>query len=118
VAAVAYWTGATVAFLAELAALAALALGGAALPLGTAGRVVCAVALPVVAAVLWGLFAAPRARVRVPALAVVTKVLVLGGAVAALLAVGRPLAAVLLAAAALGGEALTARRPAGAPPAP
>ncbi|AXG14696.1 DUF2568 domain-containing protein [Intrasporangium calvum] len=39
--------------------------------------------MPLVAAVAWGLFAAPRARVRVPRLTPAVKVLVLGAAVAA-----------------------------------
>src|SRR4051794_41901994 len=74
------WLWATVAFGSELAALAALAVGGWALPGSTTLRVVAAVGLPLVAAVLWGLFAAPHAVVHVAALALVTKVVVYGAA--------------------------------------
>jgi hypothetical protein len=52
-------------FLLELAALAAFALWGASIAGGLAA-VVLAVGLPVVAAVLWGRFAAPRSRRRLP----------------------------------------------------
>jgi hypothetical protein len=73
-----------VAFLLELAALAALGYfgfrTGGALPV----KLVLGAALPLVAAVLWGLFAAPQATFSVPALAVATKVLVFGAAALAL----------------------------------
>jgi hypothetical protein len=52
-------------FLLELAALAAVGLWGASVAAGPAA-VVLAVGLPVVVAVLWGTFAAPRARHRLP----------------------------------------------------
>ena len=77
------WFWATVAFAAELATLAALAVAGWSLPAPTPVRLLAAIGFPVVAAVLWGLFAAPRSVVGVPALAVVTKVLVHGAAVVA-----------------------------------
>ena len=51
-----------VAFLVELAMLALLAWLGVHLASGTAPKVVLGVVLPAVAATLWGLFAAPRAR--------------------------------------------------------
>src|SRR5690349_14452112 len=70
-----------VAFLVELAALALLAWAGFSID-GWAGWVL-GIALPVLAGVLWGLFAAPRARFSSPSLALATKLLVLGGAVAA-----------------------------------
>ena len=72
-----------VAFLVELAVLALLALAGARAEAPTALRVVLAVALPLTAAVLWGLFAAPRATIRSAPLQLATKVLVLGAGVAA-----------------------------------
>ncbi|MGY1806406.1 DUF2568 domain-containing protein [Blastococcus sp. SYSU D00669] len=97
------WTWGAVAFGSELAALAALAVGGWALPVPTAVRLLAAVGAPVVAAVLWGLFASPQAPVQVLAVTVVVKVVVLGGAVAALAATGHArLAAVLAVAAVLG----------------
>jgi hypothetical protein len=56
------WANATLAFLLELAALALLAWGGWRLGGGAGAlRGVLAVGLPVAAAVLWGLFAAPHA---------------------------------------------------------
>lgn len=84
----------TLAFLAELAALAALAYGAWQLPAPGALRVVAA---PVAAAVLWGLFAAPRARIRSTHLATGVKVLVFGSAVVALAVTGQLRLAVLLA---------------------
>lgn len=74
------------AFLAELAALAALGYWG-----WKAAGVVLAVALPLVAAVLWGLFAAPRARYRIPlAGQLAVKGLVFGASVVGLFATGHP----------------------------
>jgi hypothetical protein len=52
-------------FLLELAALAAIGLWGASVADGLAA-VLLAVGLPVITAVLWGAFAAPRARRRLP----------------------------------------------------
>jgi hypothetical protein len=97
------WNGLwlTVAFLAEVAALVALAIWGWSAVDSTAWRVVLAVAAPAVAGALWGVFAAPRAPVRVPLLTVLVKVLVFGAAVLALFATGHPGPAVALAAAAL-----------------
>jgi|1186.fasta_scaffold24079_1 hypothetical protein len=101
------WAWATVAFAAELASLAALAVGGWSLPGPTALRLLAAVAFPLLAAVLWGLFAAPRSVVHVPVLAVLTKVVVHGAAVAVLLVLGHPVLAVLLALAAVLGATLS-----------
>ncbi|MGR7024315.1 DUF2568 domain-containing protein [Geodermatophilus sp. URMC 62] len=78
------WTGAVAALLSEMAALGVLAWWGATVPEAAALRVLLGAGLPAAAAVLWGLFAAPRAVVRARALLVVTKLAVLGGAVAAL----------------------------------
>lgn len=91
----------TIAFLAELAALAALAVWGWSAVDATAWRLVLAVAAPAVAGVLWGVFAAPRAPVRVPGLTVLVKVAVFGAAVLALFATGHPVLALVLGAAAL-----------------
>ena len=55
------WLNATVAFALELAALAVLGWGGWQLGGPVAVRALLAGGLPVAAAVLWGLFAAPRA---------------------------------------------------------
>lgn len=97
------WFWAAVALLSELAALAALGYWGFTVPDGTVARVLLGIGLPVVAAVLWGLFAAPRAVVRRTPLVVATKVLVFGAAVLALAGTGHlVLAAVLAAGAVLG----------------
>jgi hypothetical protein len=95
------WTWLTVAFLAELAALAALAAWGWSVGGSTVVCVVLAVAAAGGAAVLWGVFAAPQAPVQVLALSVAVKILVFGGAVLALAATGHPRLAVLLGAAAV-----------------
>ena len=76
-----------VAFGVELLALAMLGAWGAGLGTTTGAHVAGGVLVPLVAIVLWGLFAAPRAVVRVPALALVTKVVVLGGGALASFAV-------------------------------
>jgi hypothetical protein len=52
-------------FFLELAALAAFGLWGASIG-GGATAVALAIVLPLVAAVLWGMFAAPKARRRLP----------------------------------------------------
>ncbi len=82
------------AFLLEIVAIAALTFWG-----WRAGGVLLALALPVVAIVLWGLFAAPRARFRVPVAAqLAVKALVYGGAVVGLLATGHLVLAAVFAA--------------------
>lgn len=95
------WFWLTLAFLAELAALAALARWGWSAAGAIGWRVVLAVASPAVAAVLWGIFAAPHAPVQVPVITVLVKVLVFGAAVLALVVTGHPVLAIVLAAAAL-----------------
>lgn len=72
-----------VAFLVEVAVLVLLGIAGARLGSSTATSVVLAVLLPLAAAVLWGLFAAPRARVESAAARLATKVAVLGAGVVA-----------------------------------
>ena len=81
------WVNATVAFALELAALAVLGWGGWQLSGPVAVRAALAVTLPVVAAVLWGLFAAPRAAHPSTAGRLVVQALVFGAA-AVLLAWG------------------------------
>jgi len=70
-----------VAFFVEILALVLLTWAG--FSAGGALGWVLGLGLPLLAAVLWGLFAAPRARVSSPSLAMATKLLVLGGGVAA-----------------------------------
>ncbi|MFF0435334.1 YrdB family protein [Streptomyces sp. NPDC004327] len=79
------------AFLLEIAALGCLAWWGWHSTGPVALRLVLAVAAPAAAAVLWGLFAAPKARIRVPLAGILAvKALVFGAAVAALYGVGHP----------------------------
>ncbi|MFI0924056.1 YrdB family protein [Streptomyces sp. NPDC021012] len=95
------------AFLLELAALAVLAWWGWDSAEGVALRLLLAVAAPAVAAVVWGLFAAPKARFRVPLAGVLlVKALVFGAAALALLGVDRPVWAFVFAAVALVNTAL------------
>jgi hypothetical protein len=72
-----------VAFFVELAALALIGLWGyrAGGPLWA--KVALGIGLPLLAAIMWGLFAAPRARIRIPWVTLLVKVVVLGAAVLA-----------------------------------
>jgi hypothetical protein len=77
------------AFALELVALGFLAWWGAATGGGLAASVLLGAGAPVLAAVAWGLFAAPRARFQVPLAAVLlVKVLVFGAATAGVYAIG------------------------------
>lgn len=86
------------AFLLELLAFGLLGWWGFATGSGTATRVLLGVGTPAAAIALWGLLAAPRARLR-PSLPVVllVKALVFGAAAAGLYGVGHPAAAVAVA---------------------
>ena len=87
----------TARFLCELAMLAALAFWGYVVGEGVWAWLL-GLAAPVVAAVVWGTFVAPRAKVPVPAPVRVAIELVLYAAAAAgLAAAGQPVAAVVLA---------------------
>ncbi|MFD9612392.1 YrdB family protein [Streptomyces sp. NPDC059083] len=95
------------AFLLELAALAALARWGWEATENTALRLLLAVAAPALAAVVWGLFAAPKARFRVPLAAVLlVKALVFGTAALALADLGHPAWALTFAAVTLANTTL------------
>ncbi|MFB9369181.1 YrdB family protein [Kitasatospora sp. NPDC001664] len=79
----------TVAFLLELAALALLGWWGWHVAPGPVAGVLLAVLLPGAAAVLWGMFAAPKARIALPVAGVLAvKAVVFGAAAAAYYAVG------------------------------
>jgi hypothetical protein len=108
------WLWLTLAFAAELAALAALGHWGFVQGGSTATKVALGVGTPVVAAVLWGLFAAPQAVVRIAVLALLVKLLVFGSAVLALIATGHPRLAVALAVVALLSSVLSTPPEAGA----
>lgn len=76
-------------FLLELCALVALSWAGFAVQAPAGVRIAFGVGLPLVAAVAWGLFAAPRAKYKVPPGAVTTiKVIVYGAATLAIFALG------------------------------
>ncbi|MFJ6409664.1 YrdB family protein [Streptomyces hydrogenans] len=90
--------GDLLAFVLELAALGFLAWWGWSAVDPVALRLLLAVAVPGAAATVWGLFAAPKARIRVPVAGVlVVKALVFGGAALALAGVGHGTAAVVFA---------------------
>ena len=82
------WANLLLAFVLELGALGALSYTGAQLSDGRVGATAMAIGLPLVAAVLWGLFAAPRSVKDVPAAKVVVKAAVFGLATIGLLANG------------------------------
>jgi hypothetical protein len=67
-----------VAFVVEIVVLGLLAAVGWQADASTFLRVVLAVGFPLLAAVMWGLFAAPRARVESEPLRLATKLVVLG----------------------------------------
>jgi hypothetical protein len=78
------------AFVLELLALAGLAWWGARTGSGVAASVLLGVGTPLLAAVIWGLFAAPRARIRLPMAAILAvKAIVFGGAAVAVYAIGQ-----------------------------
>jgi hypothetical protein len=90
-------------FLTELALVAVLAWAGAGASLALAGRIVLAVAAPVLAMIVWGLWLAPRARRRLTDPLRLTVELVLFAVAAAALAVTGPVvAAVVFAVIAIG----------------
>jgi hypothetical protein len=83
------------AFALELLMLAGLCWWGAAQHASVAARVALAVAAPAVAVIAWSLFAAPRARVRLPLAAVLAvKVVLFGAAAAGVYAIGQHIAGV------------------------
>ncbi|MEU1470781.1 YrdB family protein [Streptomyces sp. NPDC005761] len=86
------------AFLVELAALACLFWWGFSLGDALAVQLLLGLGVLAAAIALWGMFAAPRARFRLPLGGVlVVKTVVLGGGALALYAVGHPVAAVVMA---------------------
>ncbi len=102
-----HWTNEGVAFLLELAMLAALGWWGAKSGSSVALSVVLAVGAPLLTAILWGLFAAPKARIRLPVAGVlVVKGLAFGSGVAATYALGLHVLAGIFAAIAFANTAL------------
>ncbi len=92
------WANLTLAFLLELCALAALCYWGVRTGEGPLTKTGLAIATPLFAAVLWGLFAAPQAPVSVPFVRLGVKTAVFGSAALALYATGHGLLAILFAA--------------------
>ena len=84
-----HWANLTVAFLLELCALAALGYWGLRTASGPATKAALGISAPLLAAVLWGLFAAPHAPVSIPLASGGVQLLVFGSAAAALYATGR-----------------------------
>ena len=82
------WTNLALAFLLELCALGALGYWGVRTGDGLPAKVALGLAAPLLAAVLWGVFAAPRAPVSSPPLKLGTQVAVFGSAALALYATG------------------------------
>jgi hypothetical protein len=79
------------AFLLELCMLAALGYWGYTLDQGLAVRVVAGLGAPIVAAVLWGVWMAPRASKRLPEpWHLIAELIIFGLAIAALYAAGQP----------------------------
>lgn len=78
-------------FVAELALLAALVYAGAVIPTSTLGKVLAAIALPVVLGVVWGRWLAPRAGRPLPPRAALAAKVGLFALAAVLLAIAGPL---------------------------
>ena len=73
----------------ELGALAALCYWGVAVGQNTAAKILLGIGCPAIAAVVWGLFAAPSARVKLPLVGVLAvKAIVFASAAAALFSAG------------------------------
>ena len=92
-----YGANLALAFTLELCALAALCYWGFSVGGGPVAKAVLGIGAPACAAVLWGLFAAPRAPVSVPLLGAGTKLLVFGSATLALYATGHGTLAIVFA---------------------
>jgi hypothetical protein len=79
------------AFLLELCMLAALGYWGYTLDQGLSIRLVAGLGVPILAAVVWGVFMAPRASIPLPSLPhFIVEVVIFGLAIAALYAADRP----------------------------
>ena len=83
-----HWANLTVAFLLELCALVVLGFWGVRTGSGPVTKTALGIGAPLLAAVLWGLFAAPRAPVSVPSARFAVELLVFGAAALALCTTG------------------------------
>jgi hypothetical protein len=83
------WPAEGLAFVLELAALGALAWWGFSKPVSRVASVALGLGAPLLVAVIWGAFAAPRASFALPLVEVLAvKALVFGAAVVALASIG------------------------------
>ena len=89
-----HWANLALAFLLELCALAALGYWGVLTGGGPVTKTSLGIGAPLFAAILWGLFAAPRAAVSAPLVGLGVKVLVFGSAAVALYATGHRILAI------------------------
>jgi hypothetical protein len=86
------------AFLLELLMLAGLAWWGSQAVSGAAGRLALAIAVPALTVIIWGLFAAPRARFQLPIVGVLAvKAIVFGGVTFAVFSIGHHAVAIAFA---------------------
>ena len=92
-----HWANIALAFLLELCALVSLGYWGVSVGGGPFAKVALGVGAPLFAAVLWGLFAAPRAPVSVPLVGLGVKLIVFGSAMVALYATGHRTLAIVFA---------------------
>ena len=85
------------AFVLELVAIGCLAWWGFTATDGVVPSLLLGLGVPAVAVASWAMFAAPRARIKLPLAGVLAvKAVVLGGAAAAVYGVGHPVAAAVL----------------------
>ena len=104
-----YWVNEILAFLIEVVAFVALGWWGSTVDAGVVVRIIAGVGVVAATVVVWGLFAAPKARVRLPVAGVLAvKAVVFLGAALALGAVWHPAAGVVLAVVAFGNAAVAA----------
>ena len=92
-----HWTNLALTFVLELCVLSALCDWGFSVGSGPVTKTALGLGAPLCAAVLWGLFAAPRAPVSVPLLGFGVKIIVFGSAAAALYATGHRTFAIVFA---------------------
>ncbi|MFI1912983.1 YrdB family protein [Nocardia sp. NPDC020380] len=97
-----FWANETLAFVLELIALYGLGWWGYHLAGGGFGGVVLAIVFPLIAAVLWGAFASPRAKYKIPFAAImVVKAVVFGAGAIGFAVVGHGVSAIVFAVVAL-----------------
>jgi Protein of unknown function (DUF2568) len=92
-----HWANLALAFLLELCALAALGYWGVWVGGGPVTKAALGLGAPLFAAILWGLFAAPRAPVSVPLVGLGGQLLVFGSAAVAVYATGHRILAIAFA---------------------